>query len=157
MRLRFAASLAALGTALWTLLAPAVQGDCKCRQSAKDDKTRWGGNRAVTQLPGQHFRELEGAVRIFGDEPAENVLAEVFDKPESLLNNEPWEQRPTQNRFRVGDASRDGKFCFTDMPIGTYELRISRDPGRDVTQVYVVVGRQAGARKPIQVSMRIAT
>jgi len=153
VRLRLAVSLAAL----CSLIAPVVQGDCKCRQSAKDDKTRWGGNEAVTQVPEEHFRELKGVVSVFGDQPVENALAEVFDKPEYLLGNEPWDQRPTQNRLRECVTSPDGKFCFKDLPSGTYELRISRDPGWDVTHVYVVVDRKAGARKPIQVEMHIGT
>jgi hypothetical protein len=110
----------------------------------------------VTQVPEEHFRERKGVVSTFGDQPAENALAEAFDKPEYLLSNEPWHQRPTQNRLRVC-VSPDGKFCFKDMPSGTYELRISRDPGWDVTHVYAVVDRKAGARKPIQVSMHIGT
>jgi hypothetical protein len=153
VRLRLAVSLAAL----CSLIAPVVQGDCKCRQSAKDDKTRPGGNEAVSQVPEEHFRELKGVVSVFGDQPAENALAEVFDKPEYLLGNEPWDQRPTQNRLRECVTSPDGKFCFKDLPSGTYELRISRDPGWDVTHVYVVVDRKAGARKPIQVEMHIGT
>ncbi len=143
--------------ALCTFLTPAVQGDCKCHQPEKRDETRWGGNEAVVVVPNDHFRELKGIVEVFDKELVQGALAEVFDKPDYLVGDTPWDQRPQQHRLRACVTTVDGKFCFRDLPNGKYELRISRDQGWNVSHVYVVVDRDKGTREPLRVSMKIGT
>ena len=142
---------------LCALAAPAVQGDCKCRRPEKGDATRWGGNEAVVLQPEGHFQELKGIVEAFENEPMGDALAEVFDKPDYLISDTPWANRPEQKRIRACVTSTDGKFCFKDLPDGAYELRISHDQGWNVTHVYVVLDHKGGKKKEVHIRMHIGT
>jgi hypothetical protein len=154
MKLRLASSV----IVLCALIAPAVPGDCKCGKPEKEDKTRWGGNQSVVLVPEGHYRQISGIVEeAFANQKVKDALAEVFDKPEYLVGDKPWNERPQQNRLRACVTSSGGKFCFKDLPTGTYELRISRDSGWDVTHVYVVVDRGKGTNKMLHIRMQIGT
>lgn len=153
-----AARIASPGTVLLfcALLVPSVLGDCKCRQPVKGDKTRWGGNQAVVIVPEHHFRDIRGTVETFQDEKMDGALVEIFDKPDYLVNNKPWAARPEQKRLKSCVTATDGKFCFRSLPSGTYELRVSRDQGWNVTHVYVVVDRNAAEKiEPLHITMHI--
>jgi hypothetical protein len=108
-------------------------------------------------VPEEHFSEVRGIVEVLDKERVQGALAEILDKPEYLVGSKPWNERPQQNRLRACVTSADGQFCFKDLPNGTYELRISRDQGWNVTHVYVVVDRRTGSSKPIHVRMQIGT
>lgn len=135
----------------------AVHGDCKCHNPEQDDRTRWGGNQAVVLTPEEHFREVRGVVEASVGEAMKDALVEVFDKPEYLVSDKPWDQKPQQNRLRACITSADGKFCFKNLPEGVYELRVSRSQGWNVTHVYIVVDRKAGSNKPLHVGMHLGT
>jgi uncharacterized protein YutD len=103
---------------LCALIPIAAQGDCKCRRPEKGDETRWGGNEAVVLVPEEHFREVSGIVEAFQDEVMKGALAEVFDKPDYLVSNKPWNERP--NRIAFGRVLRQqmesfaSKICQTE-------------------------------------------
>jgi hypothetical protein len=108
-------------------------------------------------VPEEHFREPKGVVEVLDKQTVHDSLAEVFDKPDYLVSSKSWNEHPEQNRLSVCVTSADGKFSFRDLPSGTYELRISRDQGWDVTHVCLVIDRQAGTGKPLRVRMQIGT
>jgi hypothetical protein len=145
-----------LALTLCAAASPAMRGDCKCHKLEKDDKTRWGGNEAIVIAPEHHFREIKGTVETFQNQKMEDALVEVFDKPDYLVTNKPWAEKPEQNRLRSCVTSRDGKFCFRALPSGIYEVRVSKDQGWNVTHIYVVVdGKAAGKTEQLHVMMDI--
>ena len=146
-----------LTLALSTLIPVAVHADCKCHKPERDATTRWGGNQSVILRPDEYFREVRGVVEAFVGETMEAALVEVFDKPEYLVSDKPWNEKPPQNRLRACVTSRDGKFCFKNLPDGVYELRVSRDQGWNVTHVYIVVDGKAGRNKPLHAGMHLGT
>ena len=141
---------------LLTAVTPQVFADCKCHRPEKGDKTRWGGNESVVIVPEHHFRELSGTVETFQDEKMEGALVEIFDKPDYLVNNKPWADKPKQILLKNCVTAADGKFCFRGLPSGTYELRVSKDQGWNVTHVYIVVDRKAAEKlEPLHITMHI--
>ena len=88
----------------------------------------------------------------------DGALVEVFDKPDYLVSDKPWAEKPEQKLLRNCVTSADGKFCFRGLPAGTYELRISKDQGWNVTHVYVVVDRKAAEKiEQLHITMHIGT
>ena len=152
------AQLAVVGAMLFCWLIPRAAADCTCHKPARDDKTRFGGNEAVVVVPQKHFREVTGVVEALREnETVKGALAEIFDKPEYLVSQTPWANKPEQHRLRACVTSVDGKFCFKGLPEGAYELRVSLNEGWNVTHVYVVVDRKTGVSKPLHVTMHLGT
>ena len=143
----------------WVLLVipVAVYADCRCHKPERDATTRWGGNQAVVLKPDEHFREVRGVVEAFTGKAMADAIVEVFDKPEYLVGDKSWSEKPQQNRLRACVTSTDGKFCFKSLPDGVYELRVSRDREWNVTHVYIVVDRKAGPHKTLHVGMHVGT
>lgn len=153
---------ASVGEAISVLLfvaitCPAVLGECKCRPPENGETTHWGGNQSIVLMEKRSYRELEGIVQSYDGKPIEHALVEVFDNPEYLLEHGPIASRPTQKRVRVCRTAADGKFCFTELPSGEYELRSSLDIGWNVTHVYVVIDKNTGGRGQIKVRMAVGT
>ena len=83
----------------------------------------------------------------------EDALVEVFDKPEYLLCE--WEEfnpnkcttKPPHEQRRVAACTtgKDGRFCFSAIHAGTYELRVSKDGQWNVVHAHVTVDPNAGA------------
>jgi len=150
--------LIAAGIIALLAIAPvAVHGDCECHKPERDDTTRWGGNQAIVLTPDQHFHEVRGIVEVFEKELVEKALVEVFDKPEYLVSNKPWSDKPQQNRLSACVTSAYGKSCFNHLPGRDYDVRVSRDQGWNVTHVYIVIDRQAGTNQPLHVGMDLGT
>jgi len=147
----------ATSAALFCVLVPRAGGDCHCHKPEKNDTTRWGGNQSIVIVPQQHFREVSGVVQLIDNDLAENALAEIFDKPEYLVSDKPWSQKPEQKRLRACVTSRDGKFCFRNLPDGAYELRVSFIQGVNVTHVYVVIDRKAAPTEPLRITLSLGT
>ena len=133
----------------------AEHADGKCHRPEGDDTTRWGGNQAIVLTPAEHFREVRGIVELFAKELVENELIEVFDKPEYLVSDKPWGEKPQQNRLRACATCADGKFCFKKLPDGVYEVRVSQDQGWNVT--HSAVDGKAGTNEPLHMGMRLGT
>ena len=152
------AQLAVPGAMLLCCLIPRAAADCTCHKPARDDKTRFGGNEAVVVVPQEHFRDVTGIVEAFdGKEIMGGALTEIFDKPEYLVSQKPWANKPEQHRLRACVTSADGKFCFRGLPDGAYELRVSLNSGWNVTHIYVVVDHKTGTSKPVHVTMHLGT
>src|ERR1051326_1430459 len=130
-----------------SVAAPSSGKGCGCA-SATGETTRWGGNETILIKPRGTFEFVGGKV-LMGDEPMDDALVEVFDKPDYLLcdwtaedgnpnkcsNDPPADQR----RIAACVTGKDGKFCFDNIPSGKYELRVSKDIGWDVSHYVIVV------------------
>lgn len=102
-----------------------------------------------------------------GEEKMDDALVEIFDKPDYLL----CEWRPGnpnrctadapagQRRVAACKTGKDGRFCFSDIPAGSYEVRVSKGSGWNVAKVYVVVEPKGRGSKSggIVVEMEVGT
>lgn len=144
-----------LALTLCAAIAPTVQGDCKCHKPERGEKTRQDANMPVTmKLEGQ-FRELKGLVQIDAERPMEDVLVEIFDKPDYLLGGNPFADHPNQKRLKACVTSADGKFCLRGLSSGKYEIRVSKDGGWNITYAYVELDQKHGTKEPIEINMSI--
>ena len=147
------------------LVAPIKDKKCDCRAAAANETTRAGGNEWVVQQEPGVRRRIQGVVSMPLPELQEDLLVEVFDKPDYLLcewkanNPNRCTTKPSddQRRLAACRTGKDGKFCFDDLPAGTYELRISKNQEWSPTHIYVVVDPKnpKSTNTPIEVSLNI--
>ena len=121
---------------------------CGCKQATSEETTRWGGNHWITGRPRGIYQAINGKVVLWVDgKKMDEALVEVFDHPDYLLCE--WEEfnphkcttkpPPEQRRIAACKTGKDGKFCFSDIAPGSYELRVSKDGQWNVVHLYVVV------------------
>jgi hypothetical protein len=149
-----------LALAFLTGMAAVPAGaECKCRRVSEKESTRPGGNEMVIFVEEKSYRGLKGTVQLRAGQPVENALVEIFDRPEYLLAHSigSANNRPKQRRLAACVASANGKFCFSNLADGKYELRSSSGNGVNVTHVYVVIDKQSGEKKDISVEMTLGT
>jgi hypothetical protein len=131
------------------VVAPSSGKGCKCA-SATGETTRWGGNEIIVVKPGGTYGFISGKVRMMiAEEPMEDALVEVFDKPDYLLcdwtpeagnpNKCSTDPPADQRRIAACVTGKDGKFCFDNIPSGKYELRVSKATDWDVSRCVIVV------------------
>lgn len=147
------------------LVASMHAGKCDCRAVASNETTRVGGNEWVVYREPGVKRRIQGVVSMPLKELHEDLLVELFDKPDYLLcewkpdNPDRCTTRPPddQRRLAACRTGKDGKFCFDNLPAGTYELRISKSQEWSPTHVYVVVDPKdpKSTNTPIEVSLNI--
>jgi hypothetical protein len=129
----FAASL------LIVLIASTITpAQCGCIPSPTRDTTRWGGNELLTYVEPKIYKSLQGIARNINGRPLSGVLVEVFDQPE-WIRQELSESPVEQQRIAACITRRNGRFCFSNIPSGNYELRLSKDGAWNVTHIYIVV------------------
>jgi hypothetical protein len=134
--------------------------DCKCVSAAPSETTRWGGNREMVVIEEQEtYRAMRGEVIDWSGAKIPNVLVEVFDHPEGLLLDYPQrkEAQLKQRRIAACKTGAAGRFCFSGLPKGTYELRCSIGSGWDVTHFYVQIGKIPGkaTKRELKVEMHL--
>lgn len=148
-----------------SLIASMSARKCDCRTAADNETTRLGGNELVLYKQPGVLRSIEGTVRMPTPDLQEDLLVEVFDKADYLLCD--WQPHNpnrctttpsgAQRRLAACRTGKDGKFCFDDIPAGSYELRVSKDQGWNPTHVYLVVDPKdsKSTNKPIVVSLSV--
>ena len=147
-----------LSTLLLLLASSFLQsGDCQCKKVSDDVTTHWG-HESVILAAEEKVSMLRGKVV----DPAEAVLpetlVEVFDDPDVLLSpNNPDIESRKEKRRRVAACrtGEDGKFCFSDLQEGRYELRFSR-AGFNTASIVVSVKSQHQASEGIKMPMPLA-
>jgi hypothetical protein len=138
---------------------------CDCTRVTSKETTRLGGNEWIAYKEKGEYRRISGVVQMRLPELRENILVEIFDRPNYLLCN--WRPgnpnkcstNPPEHQRRIAACrtGKDGRFCFGYLPVGTYELRVSKDQGWSPTHVYVVVdpNSRKSAKRGLQVSLNI--
>ena len=79
--------------------------------------------------------------------PLADALVEVFTDP----------KKSEGQRVAACRTGPDGKFCFSGLASGKYELRCSVNTGWNVTHVYLSVNHIIGKNKELQVRMSVGT
>lgn len=144
---------------LASISAPAFSSDCKCARAGEHETTRWGGNEMIVVIEQSPYKHLRGTIEAHDGSPIDGALVEIFTHPEYLLKDRPngRQNRPEQRRLTACRTKADGKFCFTRLAPGTYELRSSFDAGWDVTHLHVTVDPKNGKTEDLQVKMHLGT
>jgi len=147
-------------TLLSCSMAAGAAADCTCIKPEPGETTHWGGNEEVVIIEKEAYSALRGAVFTGGDTPLAGALVELFTHPEYLLSAPGVPRgRPEQKRVAACRTGRSGRFCFTNIPAGRYELRSSssdRYTGWDVSQVYVILDPARGKRAELRILMQMA-
>ena len=133
--------------------------DCTCALTEADETTHYSGNQLITIIEKKSYRQLHGVALDHNGEPVENTLVEVFTNPEYLLleNRNVNSDLPEQKRIATCRTKADGKFCFSKLSAGKYELRLSNANGWNVTQIYVKVKPNGGKKRALEVWMSLGT
>ena len=125
-----------------------VLGDCRCERVLEGETTHWGGNEAIVDEQKPTLKVVQGVVENAGM-PLRSALVEVFVG---------WKYAPTgKKRVAACKTAEDGKFCFTNLRSGKYEIRSSIGKGWDVTHVLVTVDIKNGKDASLDVAMQVAT
>ena len=109
------------------------------------------------------FKTIHGKLDIPLAEFNDDVLVEVFDQPDYLIcewleknpNNCTTTPPDKQRRIAACVTRKDGTFCFSNLPPGKYELRLSKGAEWSPTHVLVKVDPQRGSSKPIEVRLNL--
>ncbi|MBL8151551.1 MAG: carboxypeptidase regulatory-like domain-containing protein [Blastocatellia bacterium] len=130
--------------ALFLLLTVNVfqKDKCLCTPATPEDTTFLGWTEFVLSEK-QNLKQITGTATIaakFNEKtvPVSNVLVEVFDNPDIALthNLDLKTRQEKQKRVAACFTGLDGKFCFNQIPKGSYEVRLSKQ-GYDPTSVIV--------------------
>ncbi len=133
----------------------------RCSCTSSDESTRAGANENIIIAQRATYSRLEGVIHDVNGGVLSDVLVEVFGKPDYLLLKHPESEKKKKGQRRLAGCvvGADGKFCFSGLPDGKYELRFSKDGGWKHTQVYVVVGpaNSNASEQSLDISMQIGT
>lgn len=136
---------------------------CTCKMVGSDAITRSGGNEWVAYRQTGILKLIRGNVAMPLAELSDNVLVEVFDQPDYLIcewrdknpNNCTTTPPANQRRIAACVTGKDGAFCFSNLPAGKYELRVSKGAEWSPTHVLVTVNPGRGTSKPIEVHLNL--
>ena len=130
---------------------------CKC-MPAKADEVPRGANMVIEIHLGK-VKKLKGRVMLQDDTPAEEAIVEVFDYKKSdkgdLYNIPQLRERQTACK-----VSKDGRFCFSNLPSGTYLLRVgTTHDGFDYTLIKVTLAPRdkKSSNKEIEIPLQLGT
>ena len=143
----------ALSFVLLGFASSSVLGDCKCVRPLEGETTHWGGNTSI-ELEKSILKMVQGRVEN-GGKPLRGALVEVFASEGPIPS---WNVgKGEQKRLAACKTAEDGKFCFKNLPSGTYAIRSSIDTGWDVTHVVVTVDTKYGKNERLHLPMQVGT
>jgi protocatechuate 3,4-dioxygenase beta subunit len=155
-------NMKALLGVLLILLSSGICFSQECQQMSSQAKetTHWVGNLQIVNIKKKPLQNLSGIVKQPDGKPLKGALVEVFTKPEYLLVETPVDKRgaPNQVRIAVCKTKENGRFSFTNLPAGKYELRSSSSDsatGWNVTQIYVILNPKNRKKEQIVVEMSL--
>ena len=104
-------------------------------------------------------KSIHGQVHDANGQPLAGVFVEVFDNPAARLESgmDIADLAKKQKRIAVCKTAEDGRFCFSSVPSGSYELRYTKDMSFETKSVIVKVGQnQGGSKKDISVLLEVS-
>jgi protocatechuate 3,4-dioxygenase beta subunit len=134
---------------------------CRCVAPADGETTRSGANEHIVLVEKRKHTGITGIVRDTNGETISDVLVEGLDHPEHLLLSYPEniEKQKAQRRVAACVTGNDGRFCFTSIPAGKYELRLSKNGGWKHTSLYLVVAPRdpKATKRGLGITLQVGT
>ena len=134
---------------------------CGCAPPASGETTRSGANENIVVSEKRKHTRIAGVVRYVNGQIISDVLVEVFDKPDHLLLPYPQniENQKPQRRTTACVVGSDGRFCFTNIPAGKYEVRFSKNGGWNHTSMVVSVAPRSrnATKRDLEIAMQVGT
>lgn len=123
----------------------------------ENERTRQGGNELVTRRFTGIYRKLHGQIK-FEKKPAEQVLVEIFDKPDWIIDGSGTVPE-TQKRLYSCITSKNGKFQVKNLPAGKYEVRISKDIRFNPIHIYIEIDSsdRRGKTSALKIDLSLGT
>ena len=145
------------------LSAAVTKPGCECKSVGSSAVTRSGGNEWVAYRQKGVFKTIRGQLDMPLPELNDDVLVEVFDQPDYLVcewrdknpNNCTTTPPDNQRRIAACVTGKDGTFCFSNLPAGKYEVRLSKGIEWSPTHVLVQVDPKGGSSTPIEVRLNL--
>ena len=95
---------------------------CSCQRALEDDLPN-GANEDI-EYTEQTVKRIKGrVVYYYDDQSADDVVVEIYDVTEADKNLRPREIALRRERRAACVTTKDGSFCFPDLPSGKYVLR----------------------------------
>lgn len=115
--------------------------NCDCVDAKSEDTTRFGGNELITLIESKTRKSIQGKVSDVNGKALNDVLVEIFDKPEWIKENK---NSPPENQKRLFACvtNESGSFSFPKISKGRYEIRFSKDVGWSPTYILIEVDPQ---------------
>ena len=112
---------------------------CSCQKALEDDRPH--GANEDTEYSEKTLKSIKGRVVYYhNDEPADDVVVEVYSVAETDKNLRPREIALRRERRAACVTAKDGSFCFPDLPSGRYVLRAgARSSSAGMNEVYMKV------------------
>jgi protocatechuate 3,4-dioxygenase beta subunit len=114
------------------------QTRCRSNPISPDETTHFGGTELVSLCEMRPLRAVRGVVRDVNGDPINDVLIEVFTKPEWILEGK-FSPTTDQGRIAATKTNSHGQFCLPNINAGSYELRASVGTGWNVSHVHIKV------------------
>jgi hypothetical protein len=144
------------------LLAFPSQRDCSCRNALDSDRPN--GANEVVEFRGQTVKRVAGQIFKPNDNPATDVVVELYDLSGVDPNLASYEIVGLHPRRLACVTDTTGAFCFSDLPTGKYLLRAGTRTPNGMNELYarVTVDRRwltglLRRSKPINLTLTLGT
>jgi hypothetical protein len=138
-----------------TFLVLPIASRAECRK-AHDDEVPQGANELI-ELREQKIRGLFGTTFLPNDEPAEDVVIEVY----SLQGHEDYSVTTQKKRLTACVTGADGKFSFAEFKAGRYLLRAGVRKPHGINITYVIINLKSNGSgnkgRGIRIPMTLGT
>jgi 5-hydroxyisourate hydrolase-like protein (transthyretin family) len=134
----------------WTASAQSV---CGGRVAPPNKTTRPGANELISIIERKPRKSVFGIVNDSNGQPLEDVLVEVFSPPIKKDSNE------QKKRIIACTTDSRGRFCFTKLRAGRYEVVYSMDGGWKQTSLSVRLAPNSSrsVNQRIEISLQVGT
>jgi len=112
---------------------------CSCQKALEDDLPH-GANEDI-EYTEKTVKRIKGRVSYhYDDQPADDVVVEIYDVTNEDKNLRPREIALRRERRAACVTTKEGSFCFPDLPSGRYVLRAgARSSSAGMNEVYMKV------------------
>ena len=134
-------------------LATHAQSVCGGKVAALNETTRPGANELITIIESKPRKSIFGEVNDVNGQPLKGVLVEVFALTIKEAGNE------QKKRILACTTDEKGRFCFTKLSAGKYEVFYSMDGGWKHTKLSVVIdpNNRKSANQKIEIWLQVGT
>ena len=149
---------------LFIVLGGVAVGERKCScVKAADDDVPHGANELIEYDSGT-IKSFHGRIIFPNDEPVDHAVVEVYEVSKANKDKSAHEISTTEQRKFACLSDENGQFCLSDLPSGSYVLRIGTLQSSGVNEVLVKVRLERSwwkrwfrSGKPLEVVLPLGT